>query len=385
MKTINKINKVNPRKQLFKIKSTFRFLKFKIKSKSNTEPFTYVTAADEQYFSPCLRLINNLKSLDNQSEIFVYDLGLSKSKINEFEKLKNVTVIKFNFNKFPEFLSEKTLPDNKLGNYAWKSVIISEIIDLKDTNIIWFDSACILGNKLNTIKNLTLLNGIFIVKATGIIKDWTHSKTLEIMNAKIYEKKDCVMSGIIGIKKDNELLKSLILDWRNYSLNKDCIAPSGSSRLNHRQDQSIFQILIHKYKFSKFLLNHEHLGIKINQVFDRIFLQDISTKHPLYQLRTKIFESHPTLFTNSIERSLYCILFDTKLLSPNIMNALNKKDSFHINFKDKKENFDSELNGLKNDLEIKYISVGNQQIIKNLDSSTLTFENLVRIRENSLD
>ena len=385
MKTINKINKVNPRKQLFKIKSTFRFLKFKIKSKSNTEPFTYVTAADEQYFSPCLRLINNLKSLDNQSEIFVYDLGLSKSKINEFEKLKNVTVIKFNFNKFPEFLSEKTLPDNKLGNYAWKSVIISEIIDLKDTNIIWFDSACILGNKLNIIKNLTLLNGIFIVKATGIIKDWTHSKTLEIMNAKKYEKKDCVMSGIIGIKKDNELLKSLILDWRNYSLNKDCIAPSGSSRLNHRQDQSIFQILIHKYKFSKFLLNHEHLGIKINQVFDRIFLQDISTKHPLYQLRTKIFESHPTLFTNSIERSLYCILFDTKLLSPNIMNALNKKDSFHINLKDKKENFDSELNGLKNDLEIKYISVGNQQIIKNLDSSTLTFENLVRIRENSLD
>ena len=66
-------------------------------------------------------------------------------------------------------MSEKTLPDNKLGNYAW-DVIISEIIDLKDTNIIWFDSACILGNKLNTIKDLTLLNGIFIVKATGIIK-----------------------------------------------------------------------------------------------------------------------------------------------------------------------------------------------------------------------
>ena len=107
MKTINKINKVNPRKQLFKIKSTFRFLKFKIKSKSNTEPFTYVTAADEQYFSPCLRLINNLKSLDDQSEIFVYDLGLSKSKINELEKLKNVTVIKFNFNKFPEFCLKK--------------------------------------------------------------------------------------------------------------------------------------------------------------------------------------------------------------------------------------------------------------------------------------
>ena len=36
-------------------------------------------------------------------------------------------------------------------------------------------------------------------------------------------KKDCVVSGIIGIKKDNELLKSLILDWRNYSLNKDCV------------------------------------------------------------------------------------------------------------------------------------------------------------------
>ena len=71
------------------------------------------------------------------------------------------------------------------------------------------------------------------------------------MNAKIYEK-DCVMSGIIGIK-DNELLKSLILDWRNYSLNKDCIAPSGSSRLNHRQDQSIFQILIQIQIFKVFI------------------------------------------------------------------------------------------------------------------------------------
>ena len=39
------------------------------------------------------------------------------------------------------------------------------------------------------------------------------------MNAKIYEKR-LVMSGIIGIKKDNELLKSLILDWRNYSLTR---------------------------------------------------------------------------------------------------------------------------------------------------------------------
>ena len=89
MKTINKINKVNPRKQLFKIKSTFRFLKFKIKSKSNTEPFTYVTAADEQYFSPCLRLINNLKSLDNQSEMIKNCIDLeNKNKRSIYENIK---------------------------------------------------------------------------------------------------------------------------------------------------------------------------------------------------------------------------------------------------------------------------------------------------------
>lgn len=302
-----------------------QLVKSKNDKKYSDDVFTYITAADEQYSEPCIRLINNLINLDDTNEIVVIDLGLNENTLEKFKNIQRVNIEKFRFNNYPKFVSLKKLPDNKLGNYSWKAIAIEQIMQSRKTNIIWIDSACIFNKKLNKIKKFIHLNGVFFVKATGKIKDWTHSDTIKITSGQKFLNNNCVMSGIVGIKYENSFARNLILEWSRLSQNEDCIAPKGSSRLNHRQDQSILQILVYKYNFGMYVLSHKQFDIKINQVFDRVFIEDINTDHYFFNLRNKIFEFHPTFFTNSFERASWYIIFNPKIINnKNLKHTSNK-------------------------------------------------------------
>ena len=45
---------------------------------------------------------------------------------------------------------------------------------------------------------------------------------------------------------DDKKNEKIINEWAKFSKNKDVIAPKSSSRKNHRQDQSILNILVHQ-------------------------------------------------------------------------------------------------------------------------------------------
>jgi hypothetical protein len=76
-------------------------------------------------------------------------------------------------------------------------------------------------------------------------------------------------AGILGVKK-TKLNTNLLFDWSKYSEQKEIIAPIGSNRLNHRQDQSVLSLLFYKYyrvdKFQRFIkqqwevLPHKDIG-----------------------------------------------------------------------------------------------------------------------------
>lgn len=237
-------------------------------------------------------------------------------------------------------MSVKELPDNKLGNYSWKAPIVYEVIQNYGENIIWLDTACLINKKIKLIKLLTIVNGCFFVKATGNINEWTHPQTLDLMDADHLKKHSCVMSGVIGINSKKEKIKILFKEWMNYSFDENCIAPIGSSRLNHRQDQSLLQVLVHKYNYGKYVLNHKFFGIKINQVFDRVYLQEIAKDSRYFGLRTKLYQSSPSIYTDSIEKAAVCYLIEPEQFSNKQFMKLKDK-KIVILFKDKNqfENF----------------------------------------------
>ena len=352
--------------------------------------FIYITAVDFDYFEPCLRLIDNLNKYDGKSKIVVYDIGLSENQNVQIREKPNVEYRKFIFNDYPQFMSAKELPDNKLGNYSWKAPIVYEVIQEYGQNIIWLDTACLINKKIKLIKLLTIINGCFFVKATGNIYQWTHPDTLNLMNAEHLKNYSCVMSGVIGINTKKEKIKTLFKEWMNYSLDEKCISPTGSSRLNHRQDQSLLQVLVHKHRYGKYVLNHKFFDIKINQVFDRVYLQEIIDDSPSFDLRTKLYLSSPSIYTDSVERAAICFLLEPELLSNKQLIKLSDQ-KIVILFKDKNqfENFKKQDFLFK---DISYLFLYSHDELESVNERTFVIEegdvshhHLLDIRDTFLD
>jgi hypothetical protein len=81
-----------------------------------------------------------------------------------------------------------------------------------------------------------------------------------------YDNKYCVSGGVVGVCVTNKVAVNLIRVWKQASLIEECIIPQGSSRLNHRQDQAIITILLHR-SYQKGLLspcNQRLLSISIH-------------------------------------------------------------------------------------------------------------------------
>tara|TARA_B110000483_G_C18205204_1_gene547236 strand:- start:753 stop:1469 length:717 start_codon:yes stop_codon:yes gene_type:complete len=220
-----------------------------------------VNGCNSKYFQELFKNLTNIFKIIQNTEhkiynikLIFYDLGLTKEEIN---KLKNnfdfLEFNKFNFKKYPEHVDLNIYFDNNCS-YAWKPIIINEVCQKYNTLIYWFDTRSYFNNFTNIIEILKT-KYIYSPISTGPIKNWTHPTTIKLLKAEKYLDYKPRAGGIIGINSKIDWCKNLIKDWKELSLNKDIIIPDGSSRLNHRQDQSIISILyyiyLEKYKFDR--------------------------------------------------------------------------------------------------------------------------------------
>ena len=222
----------------------------------------FVTASDSNFFNKSLDLLSSLEeNTDNQ--IIFYDLGLNKQQLSVVKKqFPDISVFQFNFEKYPNFISKYT--ENKLGHYAWKPIIIEEVLDKTKKNVIWIDAGSTVGKRILFLKISFLANSILTVNSSNKISDWTHVKTLSKLdpNNKHLRKRNCA-GGLVGFKYDNPTSRKVINLWSKFSQIEEIISPIGSDRSNHRQDQAILSILLHEhYLTSKILKN-----FKVNSNF----------------------------------------------------------------------------------------------------------------------
>ena len=102
------------------------------------------------------------------------------------------------------------------------------------------------------------------------ISDWTHEKTREyieidekLLNLNNYA------SGLIGFDYNSAISKTICYEWSKYSKIQDCIAPEGSSRENHRQDQAVLTLLLYRYLFNKSFKRYFYL--QTNFIYEVLF------------------------------------------------------------------------------------------------------------------
>ncbi|CAG8740306.1 16251_t:CDS:1, partial [Racocetra persica] len=224
-------------------------------SSSDGYSFTIVTAASSNHWCQLTNWINHLNNLQQllpkyiNPRIIIYDIGLDKQHriileaikfYKKFTELRN-----FNFSKYPEFWN---LQKNKTsrGEYGWKVGIIKEISIEFPGFLIWSDSGTLFSQKIfeNLPEILKLYNGFISPKSNGTMDIWTHPGVYKYFNddgSKYINVSNCNAAALFF---DTKKTQYLIDAWYECALEKECIAPQGSSIVNHRQDQAILSYLI---------------------------------------------------------------------------------------------------------------------------------------------
>lgn len=235
-----------------------------------------ISGCSDNHFKTMLEFIKSMLKTTNLriNSFILYDLGLNNKNIellnniyfnNSNYKNTNLYYKKFDYSKYPEWYSIEI----NAGEYAWKPAIIYEIYRLfPEEVIIWMDSGNLLYNDLNILEDVIRLNKIYSPISSGLIKDWTHPKVIELLKPEnLYLQNR--NGACIGFNCSCNWVKNFIEDLYYFSSNKDYIAPEGSSRINHRQDQALFTILYYKYqKIFNFNIVNKYINFTIHNDID---------------------------------------------------------------------------------------------------------------------
>ena len=213
-----------------------------------------VTGASNNHYKSLINMILSFMKYhknDPNYVIVVYDLGIEESLwerlINLFGRYSNFMVEVFNYGLYPDYVNINI----NAGEYAWKPIVIYDVCNKYKDITLWMDAGNIIINRLDKINELIKKDNIYSGYSSGNIKQWTHEKTIEYMgcfyNGYDLTQSACRNGACIGFNYNTDYVKTFVEEYRNYALIKECIAPEGSSRENHRQDQSVFSIMFYKY------------------------------------------------------------------------------------------------------------------------------------------
>ena len=299
--------------------------------KKNSKNLVIVSGSDYTHFESTINLFKSLYKYENNSNLVFYDLGLNELQKKEFKEIfKKVTFVPFDFSSYPKFLSERD-SDNKLGWYGWKPLIIKECIEKYKCNTLWLDSGCIITKKLNLIRKCLSVKGIYVALSVGRVKDWTHEtsiKTLEFPN--YYLNKKNFAGGLVGFNPNKTNSMKLLNNWSHYSMKKNALYPNGSSRKNHRQDQSILTMLIYISKLNYFITKtHNIFGIRIHNDPNKIYIWP-SSEGNFVNYFQQIDKEH---FTNTYKNATFVIFNNFRDLKK--INSICKKNQKIIFASDK--------------------------------------------------
>jgi hypothetical protein len=237
-----------------------------------------ITACNDNHFESLQYMLYSLREL--HATLIFYDLGLTDQQRAELITWNGFHHRYLDFNQYPSHVNISI----QAGQYAWKPIILHEVmteqqdskVPVNDNSIstlpyiLWIDAgAYFLDTEMIRNQIAAASSGVYIGRSWGTVSKKTHPAMYDWFHEDIglYADKGNCEAGMIGFHNTAFVLNTVIKPWKDCAMDKACIAPRGSSRKNHRQDQSALTYLLHK--------NH----IPILDQSERIYYQDgVKTK-----------------------------------------------------------------------------------------------------------
>lgn len=248
-------------------------LDIKNSNEAQNKKVTIVTAADKSHYKSAKQLIESVQKTNKEVVVYFYDLE-NKSELN----IKDITYDnfiyrKFDFSNYPSFISKKFFSeyDNsfKLGHYAWKGVIVNTVANEVSGILIWCDAGNVIKKELSLIKKLVNKKKFYSPISSNRVIDWTYPTLIKDLNLpdKFLRKRN-LWSCFVCFDLTSKIGRKVAYGWSEWSQKQNLIAPNGSNRFNHRQDQTLITLLYYK-------LINQKLVPKTYKIFGLRFQQDI--------------------------------------------------------------------------------------------------------------
>ena len=210
-------------------------------------PFTIVTGASQNFYRYLLQFLRSIPNGKIVSQCYIYDLGLAPESRKQIEdEFPEYILRTFDFSKYPEYFNINI----NAGQYAWKPVIIREVAQEVHGIVLWCDTRNFIHESLSQLREIVMQQGIYSPTSMGNLQEWTHYRTQRyfgIQNNFLFLAKQCRAGGLVAFNIDSDPVRAVIDKWAECAQIEDCIAPLGSDRRNHRQDQSVLSILYYMF------------------------------------------------------------------------------------------------------------------------------------------
>lgn len=232
---------------------------------ANASDLVIVTGADSSHYRSLIQFLSSLEEYEPNIKVVVFDLGLTASERQSVAKTFPTADLRmFDYSKYPSYFDIKS----NAGEYAWKPVIVHDVLHEFRCCICWMDAGNLVTEPLIWVRKIVEKSGFYSPISPRRVSDWTHPKTLKLLGAseELLDQRN-LSGGCVAVSFKCSTARHLISRWRDCALKKDCIAPSGSNRQNHRQDQAVLSVLAHQSGITR-KLPTEKYGFLLQQDVD---------------------------------------------------------------------------------------------------------------------
>lgn len=206
------------------------------------DDFVLVTAADEAYVqnNRLENLIGSIHFWEPEMRIEIYDLGISVETRARIKDWKNVIVRSFPFEELPPHFRRLR------ETYAFKPWALHDVLQRED-RVVWIDANMEIRRPLSELRMILTTKGhFFTIQRPRFPNARFHFPGAVAQlgcSAEAYSRYQSP-AGFQGYKKGSYAYENVLLPLVDCALDEKCIAPSGTSRSNHRQDQTAFNAIL---------------------------------------------------------------------------------------------------------------------------------------------
>ena len=210
-----------------------------------------LTGLDDRYINFLEQLVGSIALWEPVIKIEVVNLGLSSESIGKIQKWRlnmDISVVPVDFDRHPPHVKD-------LMTYAFKSLAIQEGL-MRHPNILWIDAGVVLWGRLDRARHaISSSEGAFFVTDGNQMKSFPwgdvnfhHPGTMEKLNVTndINAAQTQCIGGLQGWSIHGSFFEEALPLLVHCALDVDCITPTGSSRLNHLQDQTVLNTVFSK-------------------------------------------------------------------------------------------------------------------------------------------